>query len=614
MRKIRILLSFFILMLIISSNSFAAKNDIINVSMNGSNVKVREVPIILNGQAVILDDPSFIHIDRALVPLRFVAESFGAVVGWEQKTKTAMVTLNGKKINLTIDSPNVTINQEKIKLDENSIPKLVTFANKSDARTMVPVRFISEILGFEAGYDIVKEQPFINTEVVKDEVIDEEVVELEPEADKDKDKDEEKDKDKDKDEEKEEIKDLNRISDIYLDYINGKEVIVVDGSKDAKYTITKIKNPERLIIDIMDSSFIKGDYFEYNYDIAFIKGVRASQFIGGNNYKPGDKIVRVVLDAKDGEIDPNVKIEVVDGKLIIYPKKSIWENINYDKANSIISILTLDKTIYNVSYDNVLKTIEITIPAGFDNLDDDIGSVENGIFEEILILKDSFETKIKLKFNRTIEYEVLSDIIDNEIQIKFKSVNNVSASDRVIVIDPGHGGSQPGATSPNGIKEKDLNLKISLKVEAALKQLGYNVIMTRDNDKTVGLYERPGKANGIYADIFVSIHANSSTSPTPSGIEVLYSPATTGTNKKVDQYPLAKMVMDEILKATGAKERGVIKRPDLVVIREANMPAILVEVGFLSNAEEEKQITNDSYQNKLVEGIIKGIEKYFAMY
>lgn len=602
MRKIRILLSFFILMLIISSNSFAANNDIINVSMNGSNVKVREVPIILNGQAVVLDDPSFIHIDRTLVPLRFLAESFGAVVGWEQKTKTAMVTLNGKKINLTIDSPNVTINEDKIILDGNSTPKLVTFANKDDAKTMVPIAFISGVFGYEVGYDAIKKQPFINSEQVKDEVIDEEVVELEPETDKD------------KDEEKEEIKDLNRISDIYLDYINGKEVIVVDGSKDAKYNITKINNPERLIIDIMDSSFIKGDYFEYNYDIAFIKGVRASQFVGGNNYKPEDKVVRVVLDAKDGEIDPNVKIEVVDGKLIIYPKKSIWGNINYDKTNSIISILTLDKTIYNVSYDHVLKTIEITIPAGFDNFDDDIGSVKDGIFEEVLILKNSVETKIKLKFNRTIEYEVLSDVIDNEIQIKFKSVNNLSASDRVIVLDPGHGGSQPGASSPNGIKEKDLNLKISLKVEAALKQLGYNVIMTRDSDTTVGLYERPGKANGIYADIFVSIHANSSTSPTPSGIEVLYSPATTGTNKKVDQYPLAKMVMDEILKATGAKERGVIKRPDLVVIREANMPAILVEVGFLSNAEEERQITNDSYQNKLVEGIIKGIEKYFEMY
>lgn len=598
MRKIRILLSFFILLLIISSSSIAAKNDIINVSMNGNNVKVREVPIILNGQAVVSDDPSFIHIDRTLVPLRFVAESFGAVVDWEQKTKTAMVTLNGKKINLTIDSPNVTINQDKFNLDENSIPKLVTFANKSDARTMVPIAFISGILGFEVGYDEVLKQPFINSEAV----IDEDVIELEPETDDE------------KEEDKEEIKDLNRISDIYLDYKNGKEVIVVDGTKDAKYNIIKLTNPERLIIDIMDSAFIEGDYFEYNYDIAFIKGVRASQFAGDNNYKPEDKIVRVVLDAKEGEINPEVNIEIVDGKLIIYPKKSIWESINYDKTNSIISILTLDKTIYNVSYDHILKTIEIKIPAGFDNLEEDLVSVKDGLFEEIKIEKNPIETKIKLKFNRSIEFEVLSDIIDNEIQIGYKRVNNISTKDRVIVIDPGHGGSAPGASSPNGIKEKDLNLKISLKVEAALKQLGYNVIMTRDTDKTLGLYERPGIANEIFADIFVSIHANSTTNKDVSGIEVLYSPATTGTNKKVDQYPLAKMVMDEILKATGAKERGVIKRPDLVVIREANMPAILVEVGFLSNVEEEKQITNDSYQNKLVEGIIKGIEKYFEIY
>lgn len=611
MRKIRILLSLFILLVFVSSNSYAANNGTIYVSMNGSNVQVREVPIILNGQAVVLEDPSFIHIDRTLVPLRFVAESFGAEVGWVQKTKTAIVTLNDKKINLTIDSPDVTINSDKFKLDNNSIPKLVTFPNKEDAKTMVPIAFLSTILGYEVGYDEVLRQPFINQEKAPEEVEDE-VVELAPETEEDRDKD--KDKDKGPIIDKEEMKNLNRVSDIYLDYINGKEAIVVEGTKDAKYNITNLKNPERVIIDIMDSAFIKGEYFEYNYDFAFIKGVRASQFAGDNNYGPGQKIVRVVLDAKDGEIDPNINVVVEDGKLIIYPKKSIWENINYDRDNNIISILTAEPTIYNFSYDTLTKSVEIIIPAGFDKLDEDFVKVQEGLVDTIEIVRNPIETKIKIQFTRTIEFEILSDIIDNEIAFSFKRVNNIKASDRVIVIDPGHGGRDNGASSPSGIREKDLNLIMGLKLEQALKQLGYNIVLTRSTDIYVDLYGRPALANEINADIFVSMHANSTTNPDVSGIEVLYCPATTGSKKSVDQYPLAKLVMEEVLKSTSGKERRINKRPDLVVLNRTNMPAILIETGFMSNPEELKLITNEDYQNKFIQGIINGIEKYFDLY
>lgn len=330
MRKIRILLSLFILLSVLSPNTFAAKNGIINVSMNGGNVQVREVPIILNGQAVSLDDPSFIHIDRTLVPLRFVAESFGAEVDWIQKTKTAVVTLNNKKINLTIDSPNVTIDKNKVLLDTNSIPKLVTFANKNDAKTMVPIAFISNVFGFEVGYDEVKKQPFINAEKEEDEV-----VELEPETEVEKPKEEPKEEEPKEEKPKEEPKEepnkneispeemltLNRVKGIYLDSVNGKQAIVVEGSKETKYNVTRMSNPERVIIDIMDSAFLDGPYFEYDYDLSFIKGVRASQFSGDNNYPTGSRIVRVVLDAKAGELDPNVNIEVDrNGRLVIYPK------------------------------------------------------------------------------------------------------------------------------------------------------------------------------------------------------------------------------------------------------------------------------------------------------
>ena len=627
MRKIRILLSLFILLLIFSANSFAAKNEIINVSMNGSKVSVREVPIILNGQAVVLDDPSFIHIDRTLVPLRFVAESFGAQVDWVQKTKTAVVTLNDKKINLTIDSPNVTINKDSVKLDKNSIPKLVTFANKDDAKTMVPIAFISTVFGYEVGYDEVKKQPFINgeTKPIEDETVDlEPETELKPEPEPEPEPVPEKTPDKEEVKEEievnkniispEEMKNLNQIKGIYLEYINGKQVIVVDGSKDTKYNVSRISNPERVIIDIMDSAFIEGDYFEYDYDLSFIKKVRASQFSGDKNYPAGQRIVRVVLDTKTGEIDPNVNVEVTQGKLVIYPKKSIWENINYNKSNNTISLLTGDKTLYNFNYDTLTKSVEIILPFSSEKYDDDNVKVRDGLIDEIEIIKTPLDTKIRIQFTRSIEYELLSDTLTDEVKFSFKRDSNVKTSDRVIVIDAGHGGKDPGASSPNKVREKDLNLVMALKLESALKVLGYNVVMTRTTDVAVGLYDRPALANEINADIFVSMHANSTGNSAVSGIEVLYSPTVSGSNKALEQFPLGRIVMDEILKATGGKERGVIKRADLVVLNRTKMPAILVETGFLSNANEEKLITNESYQNKMVQGIINGIDSYFEKY
>ena len=613
MRKMKILLSLFILLLVFSPNTFAAKNEVIKVSMNGSNVSVREVPIILNGQAVVLDDPSFIHIDRTLVPLRYVAETFGANVDWIQKTKTAVVTLNNKKVNLTIDSPNVTIDKDIVILDANSIPKLVTFANRDDARTMVPVRFISEVFGFEVGFDEEKQQPFINSE--KEEEEEDEAIELLPEIDIDKDKDKEKDKEEDKNIiTPEEMKNLNGISDIYLETINGKQAIVVEGTKQAKYNITRLSNPERVIIDIMDSAFIKGDYFEYDYDVSFVKRIRASQFAGDNNSTPGQRIVRVVLDAKDGEIDPNVNIELKDGKMFIYPKKSIWENLNYDVNNNVISLFMTDKTIYNLNYDPITKTLDVVLPAGFDAFDQDKVKVQTGLIDTIEIEKNSAETRVKIQFTRSIEFELLSDEIDNKILFSIKGINNRKPSDIVIVVDPGHGGADPGASSPNKVREKDLNLVMGLKLEEALKALGYNVVMTRSADVAVGLYDRPALANEINADIFISMHANSTTSSSVSGIEILYCPETSKIKNGVDQHSLAKFVMEEVLKATGGKETRINKRPDLVVLNTTRMPAILIETGFISNAEDEKLITNDIYQNKFIHGILTGVDRYFTMY
>ena len=139
-------------------------------------------------------------------------------------------------------------------------------------------------------------------------------------------------------------------------------------------------------------------------------------------------------------------------------------------------------------------------------------------------------------------------------------------------------------------------------------------MMTRTKDETLGLSARPAIANENFADIFISIHGNSFTNDSVNGIEVWYVPSDSGSEKEKGQVKLAKSIQDELIKATGANNRGVKKSTSLVVLKQSKMPAVLIEVGFLSNAKEEGLIANESYQNKIADAIVKGVEKYFESY
>lgn len=173
-----------------------------------------------------------------------------------------------------------------------------------------------------------------------------------------------------------------------------------------------------------------------------------------------------------------------------------------------------------------------------------------------------------------------------------------------IFIDAGHGGKDPGA--PNGnIFEKDIALKIALKLNDILKARGFQTQLSRSTDVFVELNERAKKANNFASDVFVSIHLNSSNNSSATGIESLvYS--YTGKNKK-----LGDSIQNALITATNAKNRGVKERPDLAVLNSTKMPAVLVEVGFISNTSEKNLLVTDNYQDKIASAIANGISKYF---
>lgn len=172
---------------------------------------------------------------------------------------------------------------------------------------------------------------------------------------------------------------------------------------------------------------------------------------------------------------------------------------------------------------------------------------------------------------------------------------------KVVVIDPGHGGSDVGATR-NGIYEKTITLDVSKKVADMLRNKGYEVVMTRATDKTVSLQERVEISENSNPDLFVSIHVNSSNSETPSGLETHY--------YKDNSLELAKNVHASMLNNINSPNRGLFKSK-FYVINHTTAPAILVEIGFLSNPSERDQLISEHRKQATAKAIVEGIYEYF---
>ena len=215
-----------------------------------------------------------------------------------------------------------------------------------------------------------------------------------------------------------------------------------------------------------------------------------------------------------------------------------------------------------------------------------------------------------------------------------------------IVIDPGHGGNDPGAIGRGGLKEKDVVLRIGRMLRDKLKKKGFQVFMTREDDTFIPLEERTAFANTKEADLFVSIHANASPKRSASGIETYFLNLTTDeeamrvaarenatsgkkmsdlqfilfdlmqTSKINESSKLASMVQRSLVSTVKRRYRGVndlgVKQAPFYVLIGANMPSILVEVSFISNPREERRLRSRRYLECLADGIMKGIEGYIS--
>ncbi|MCQ6280791.1 N-acetylmuramoyl-L-alanine amidase [Bacillus sp. EB600] len=175
---------------------------------------------------------------------------------------------------------------------------------------------------------------------------------------------------------------------------------------------------------------------------------------------------------------------------------------------------------------------------------------------------------------------------------------------KTIVLDPGHGGSDDGTTSIIGTHEKTLTLTTAQVVEQKLENAGAIVIMTRTNDTYIPLQQRADLSNQNHADAFISFHYNWLNDPSVNGLTDFY-------YQKSKDNPLASYILKEVVKTTGLNNDGT-RFDNLDVLRNNSQPSTLIELGFLSNKQDDSVVESSAYRDNVAQGVYQGLLDYFS--
>lgn len=451
--------------------------------------------LYVNGKAVSTPLEPIIFNDRALVPVREVFEAMGASVDYAPSSREITVSMTGKTVLLQINSAYAFVNGERFTLTDGVVPKLIAKSGES-AKTMIPVRFVSEKLGMNVEFDSA-------SSAIK--ISDPQSVQT-PAP----------------------IVYTSRIKTVKASATEDGVAITVGLSAGAE----KISELVMLDSGVLYCDIYGADYSVSNQTVSSgaVKGVRFGQHEG---------YARVAIDT--------------DGATGYYKK---------------------------VSAD--MKTLTITVSGN--------ASASQPTATPTPSATPAPSATASPSATATPEAHITGE--------------------KIVVIDAGHGGTDPGASSTHdGVKyvEKELNLAVAKKVRDILTANGVRVEMTRSGDTYPTLWERSAKANELGAAMFISIHSNAiENNEGVNGAMVFYSTTNNGTRYGLTSKKLATDIYKKMIAYTGAGERGV-KTEQHVVTRTSEMPAVLVEMGFLTNAVEAANMANDGYQSKIAQAIADAV-------
>jgi N-acetylmuramoyl-L-alanine amidase len=289
----------------------------------------------------------------------------------------------------------------------------------------------------------------------------------------------------------------------------------------------------------------------------------------------------------------------------------IMGNLSYQNTGERVTLLIKGGNLtsgrkelirsYSGKYDELEKKFIITFENHLAKLEPGTWTIGDGVVESVNVLKDSRNTRIIIHATEKFGYHVFTRPSEKDTAITLlKPAKN---SENLVVIDPGHGGRDPGAIA-DGITEAELNLDIALRLNKLLQEKDIKTYLLREDDSFLDLYERASIANHLNATLFLSIHNNAALSKVAKGTETLYFESK---SSKFNGKDFATILQKEMVRVLGTTNRGIVNRQNLVVLRETKMPAALVEIAFMSNPEDMAKLKNEDFLQKSAESLRDGI-------
>ncbi|MGI6037990.1 MAG: N-acetylmuramoyl-L-alanine amidase [Limnochordia bacterium] len=535
------------------------------------------VQVYLDGRALSSDVAPVVIDGHVLLPLRAIGQALGLLIDY----RADQVELQGEdvRIQLQVGSRQAFVNGQARQL---RVPPQIR-----DDRLVVPLAFLAEALKLSMRWDMETASLY-----------------------------------------------LTGGSNVFL----GAEVALVDGrtyvnietSAPVQYETILLVDPYRLVIDLQDVNMgIEGGELPARGGMA--ERIRAGQF--------GPGVVRVVVDlasavgyeAQPSSTPPGVIVglnQAVEG-LCWWEERGELEIITQcrpdyqllqlvDPARLVVDInyasLTAEERQIMIDNDlikqvrasqflpNIVRVVfdlaqEVDMEARVDDHGLTIVFPSLAPPEELVVAESTLDEEVEE------DGEVESEAAEERSLPVF--VGEPTGEGLIVVIDPGHGGIDPGALGPSGTMEKDIVLDVALRLQRLLEAVGVEVLMTRTDDRYVDFPDRVRDARVDRAHIFISIHANAFRFQEAQGTETFFHPA------REDSRPLAECLQEALVNSLGRIDRGVKNRRDLYVLREARIPAVLVEIAFLNHPEEEALLVTEEFRQLSAEGLFTGISQYF---
>ncbi|MFW5985489.1 MAG: N-acetylmuramoyl-L-alanine amidase [Halanaerobiaceae bacterium] len=386
-----------------------------------------------------------------------------------------------------------------------------------------------------------------------------------------------------------------------VDLTYGSNVIQFKTDREIEPQMFRLNDPERLVIDLFNVEMLENIPDEIKVDNNLIEKIRTSDFEQDRFRMVVDLKEKTGYDFVQKEANGVFEYEVLlqnSLKKIDIVEKEEYTNIEFDLSGE-----TKHK-IERLSESGDLKIDFSGLEGGIsqDMLPDPQGIVRGISVEESE--SGSQEDSIIVSLEEYHGHESSFKEAEGIFQLSFSN-KDFAAKGKIVILDPGHGGFDPGAVGPSGLTEKKVVLDIARRVKDYISGRVDQVFMTRNSDEFVSLRDRVKMANEVGTGIFVSIHANASTKRYSEGTEIYIAPGSNGIST-----PLGETIYEEVISEIDLKRRG-LKQDNFYVIKNVEMPAVLMEVAFLSNPHEETLLSKSVFRGNAAQAIGRGILKYF---